>query len=513
MKLALFSPPNEGQTVRKGESLGLRYISSVATEAGWDVLLMDAHCWSVSANNALDIIFEYKPDVIGIQLIFSEQIQVAKRFCEVISRRLPHTEIVVGGHVVTFSTKEVFDLIPEVSIAFIGESELTFKDYLEKKESQKNVARNELHGISYISDSEIATASHPGLVSNLDSLGFPERKAEDYLEHKHASVLTSRGCTFKCSFCSVPKFFKLGKGSQWRLRSVKNIIDEIRNLVEMHGITHISFVDDIFLSTDKRSVRRVREFSDALVKNDITIHYSIECRAEAIERTLFSELKKSGLKRVLVGFESGNEDSLLALNKKTTTEVNYNALSVLRELDIDVAAGFIMFEPDSTLIGIKDNVQFLYRCFLLSKRSILSRLIPYPGTPEWRKLSGSGRLFGNALSPEYKFSDESVSVLWVYLNDNLSVFHEIDVNFLRLEFEKTFVKQKMIDIQYSDMKKEYSLKLYELLSATIDCIEAGRSLSGLSNKYARLYKTYQQKSMDLLNHCLSIKVGNVGLAG
>jgi radical SAM superfamily enzyme YgiQ (UPF0313 family) len=103
-------------------------------------------------------------------------------------------------------------------------------------------------GLTYRCDGQTRANLPRDLVHSLDSLPFPLRDASSlHLGDRHFFVLTTRGCPYTCTFCSIPSFYKTPKGSAWRARSVDNVLAELHYLVTSWRAEAISFLDDEFL--------------------------------------------------------------------------------------------------------------------------------------------------------------------------------------------------------------------------------------------------------------------------
>ena len=133
--------------------------------------------------------------------------------------------------------------------------------------------------------------------------------------------------------------------------------------------------------------------------------------ASVSARTI-SQLFKVGLRSVLVGIESGSPAQLRRLGKATTPSINRRVLEVLRDFDLVITAGWIMFDPDCTLDDLRMNVDFLRPYADVVVFEPLTRLEVFTGSQLYRDLAARGRLEGTYLVPRYEFRDQKVR--WVY---------------------------------------------------------------------------------------------------
>ena len=482
MPLVLCSPSSKN--TRQAESLGIRYLAAYVAEKGYSAAVVDAHCWGLSGQKAIDeVLTRGAGGPLGLQLIFHQQIDAAREIAHRYKAAFPEARVIAGGHVPTFSPKEFLQRCPEVDVVVIGEGERTLVDLLRLEEwSYEGFVG--LSGVACRERGEVCATGPAALIPRIDDLPFPFRDERDFPKWRLASMVGSRGCYYKCDFCSVPPFFKTSTGSPWRLRSVENVVAEMETLHTRHGITHFSFLDDIFLGTDHRSQQRATEFALAVSARLPGIHFSIECRADAVRDGTFAALREAGLERVFVGLESGDDDQLSSYNKHLTVAQNEGALRLLHNLGIAVAYGFIMFNATTTMHALETSTDFLARLGILRARALVSRLDAYPGTPANQKLASEGALYGDPLAPQYDFRDNSVARTYADFQEVFRPLFKCDEAIKRLEFELSFSEPAerpqatrrflMLEKAYSDLLRDAAMRI---LAAPADKRAASTLLS------------------------------------
>ncbi len=159
------------------------------------------------------------------------------------------------------------------------------------------------------------------------------KKSYYYMFHNPcALVKTSYGCPYNCSFC----FCKEITSGKYYSRNIEDVVSEISKIPE----TEIYIVDDDFLY----DVDRLNKFIKLLKENNIEKKYLVYGRADFIanNKELMNELKKVGLRAVIVGIESIRKTDLDTYNKKTTVQINEDCIKILRELDIELYATLIL---------------------------------------------------------------------------------------------------------------------------------------------------------------------------
>lgn len=239
---------------------------------------------------------------------------------------------------------------------------------------------------------------------------------------------TSRGCMAHCTFCQSGNYGnRYHRLPRWRCRSAANVVAEVAVLVREHNVTAISFVDDDFFGGDAQGHERAYEIARLLGGLPRPIRFSIECRINELDAGLLRALRTAGLRRVLIGIEAANDADLALFAKKTTNAQAERAIALLRDLGIDFTIGFIMFQPQSSLGGIRENLDFLHRLRLGTYRRIINRLELYPGAP----LTGYFRRRGVDLREsgyrvDYDFADAGVAVLRRSFLDVLETYAPVE---------------------------------------------------------------------------------------
>lgn len=172
------------------------------------------------------------------------------------------------------------------------------------------------------------------LNDSLDSFPFPSRDCMDVVLEKKSTVnmVTARGCSGNCEFCSVISFFRLSDGRIWRTRSIKNIVDEIEILYKQ-GITHIKIVDDSFID-GTRDEKWCEEFANEMEQRQIKVNLRGQIRADKVTDSILKNLKRAGFFSFACGIENGSQSALTRMNKKATLEDNKLALELFKKMDI-----------------------------------------------------------------------------------------------------------------------------------------------------------------------------------
>ena len=410
----LICPTCEGGNIRLGENLGIRYIHSYLTKFGFNADILECDFEQKNASLIAQEILGY--DILGFSLNYYEQYISAKKILDNLAsfeREKNESKhiIIAGGHYATFSHQFILKDSPLIDYIVLGEGEHVLLKLIEFN------FRNIDHIPNVVfkdSNNSVLYSQMESTKPNIDSFPFPYRNKNSYfMGQNHFSIITSRGCYGNCAFCSVNSFSKIsGLGKNWRLRSPENIVKEIALLHEKYSVKAISFLDSVFLGTDKFSRHRAVEIFDLLKKGGIKIHFSFECKANAVDENLFRYLKRFGLKNVFVGLESGSDRGLKIFNKQVTLKDNQKAIDVLKKLEIDSQFGFINFFPEMTYDDFWQNTLFLFKNGILTSKALASRLCIYHGTPYHERKFTGVEVFDDNLKVIYSFNDDRINSLF-----------------------------------------------------------------------------------------------------
>ena len=218
------------------------------------------------------------------------------------------------------------------------------------------------------------------LNDDLDSLPFPSRDTMDVVLNKKSSVnmVTSRGCSGNCEFCSVISFFRLSDGKVWRTRSIKNIVDEIE-MLSKEGVKYIKMVDDSFVD-GIRDEKWCQEFADEIERRGIKVKLRGQIRADKVTNLVLYHLKRAGFFSFACGIENGSQTSLSRMNKKATLEDNKRALDLFKKYGYIVQMGYILFDKETTYQELWENYQFLLDYDFTVTKGIFSEMFSAEGT-------------------------------------------------------------------------------------------------------------------------------------
>jgi len=389
--------PNADLDEREGKKsvgawppLGILYLAAVLEERGVEVSVLDQAAKGLTLRETVSWIRAENPDILGFST-FATSGRTAALISNEVKRENPNVTVVFGNYYATFNPERILRKYPSVDIIVRGEGEHTIidlADCLKNKGCLKDVL-----GITFRNGGDVASTVDRPLIKDLDSLPFPDRALvdEDYhsviaganvAPRKFTSLVSSRGCVYRCRFCSCTQFAR----NRWRPRSVKNTLEELC-LLASQGYRQFIFVDDNFTANPKNVIKLCREMR----KEKLDMEWICEGRVDSASYEMFYETAKAGCRIFYFGIESANQRILDYYNKRITPDQSKTAVRTARKAGADVIVGsFIVGAPDETRGEIQNTIEFANRIPIdLPQFNILG---VFPGTDIWNEFEAKGLL-------------------------------------------------------------------------------------------------------------------------
>jgi radical SAM superfamily enzyme YgiQ (UPF0313 family) len=328
-----------------------------------------------------------------------------------------------GGHFPSLRPQQTLAALPALDSVVRFEGELTTLELLTKLKSP--TAEMEIAGLAFRRGSEVVVMPPRPLVADLDSLPWPRRDAVQQTIRGVAAapLLASRGCCFDCAFCSIRQFYGGAPGVLRRSRSPEDVVAEMQSLNEQRGVRLFVFHDDDFAAKTGQQRRWIDRFLDLLDETELgrRIGWKISCRVDDVDADILARCRAHGLLSVYVGVESGSPAGLATLNKRVTVQQNLAALRTLKDSGLGYDMGFMLFNPDTTIEELQDNLKFLREVATLRGLPIsFAKTMPLAGTAIERRLKDAGRLTGTTTRPDYDLLDPRVDQLALFLTLHFS---------------------------------------------------------------------------------------------
>ena len=397
MKVLLLKPKtNLPIETRTSPSLGLAYLGAVSERQGHTVRIYDGDVEDISLEKVLR---DFAPDLVGITAN-TIQIKSAWRDAALV-KSMADIPVVLGGPHPTVLPAESAER-PDVDIVVRGEGEATWEELCQWRtaDGEWRAAISGLQpipGISYQTpDGQVHHNPARPVIEDLDSLPLPAyhffkmdrytnlQPTVDHIKGPSYPILTSRGCPYRCTYCS-----QIGP-RRWRMRSPENVVAEWRWLVRDLGAAEIGVLDDSF----NINRQRVLDICDLLIKEELTYVPWIMIngiRANLADTELLGRMKQAGCIRSAFGVESGNQEILdSVIGKQLTLEQVRAAFKAAKEVGMETIGFFMIGLPGETEETIDETIRFAIE--LDPVVANFSMATPFPGTEMSRIVKEKGRL-------------------------------------------------------------------------------------------------------------------------
>ena len=319
-------------------------------------------------------------DLVGISTITSTAPRAYMLADRISKMGVP---VVFGGAHPTFLPEEALDYCDYV---VRGEGEETIVELIEALETNRDL--KDIKGLSYRCDGQKIHNPSRELCRDLDTL--PEvdlslltgyKKASGFIKSRIIPIITSRGCPFHCTFCSVTPMF----GREYRFRSSKPVIDEVKKYKD----AHIFFYDDNFAANKKRTKELLQLM---IAENAVPISWSAQvCVDIGYDSELLELMKRTKCDTLYIGIESVNPESLKLYHKSQSVEKIIKGVQAIRKAGIRIHGMFVLGSDEDDIDVVRQTVKFAKKLKLETVQFMV--LTPLPGTEVYHALKDGNKIF------------------------------------------------------------------------------------------------------------------------
>jgi radical SAM superfamily enzyme YgiQ (UPF0313 family) len=362
--------------------VGMPYISAVLKRAGHNVKVLNLNHMEglikdilkqELLNNTYRFVFTG-----GLSMIYPN----IRDIVSYVREYSPDTKIVVGGGIISAQPELMFKLIkPDVGVLFEGE--MTCQEIVDGKDLK------DIKGIIY---GEGIKTERREPITNLDMLPIPDWEGFGLMEYldnqkpdldcydsidnpRSYSIVGSRSCVFKCSFC----FHTIG--NKYRQRSIDNIMEEIKWAVDKYNVNHFDFLDELFAYDKPRALEFLARFRDFIKTVPYEIRLFFNIRSDNVDVEILNAVRECGFVVIGLGLESMSDVVLDSMKKHMTAEQTTNCLTLIALNRLNILGTYIFGDPAETLDTAKETIDFyIKRQDILRGGSRLAFVIPFAGS-------------------------------------------------------------------------------------------------------------------------------------
>jgi anaerobic magnesium-protoporphyrin IX monomethyl ester cyclase len=393
MKILLIDPPGKN----KGINTGLGYLSAVLKE-NHEVLVLDLNniemglCGDPNPDMKIDeletriikAVDDFDPELFGVS-VKTFTAEISKHIFKLIKAQRPEILAVAGGPHITL---DGFRFIQKNKIDFgiQGEGEYSTPKLCDALKGLDRIEN--IEGLFYWKGDQLSHNPRHNTIKDLDAIPLPcyDNFSSIIINGgflKEYPILTSRGCPYNCSYCSMPTIM----GGKWRPHSSERVIHELQHAKDKYHSTSFTVVDDNFTL----NLKRVEDICDQLISNQIHLPWNSQngIRADRINAYLAEKMKHSGCHYVWIGIESADEKVFNSINKGEKLEHIKEGIKHLRKAGIRVGGFFIVGLPYSTKEADLKSVDFVKK---LGIDGWWFNFVPYPHTKAWDWVQTHGKI-------------------------------------------------------------------------------------------------------------------------
>lgn len=397
--------------------LWCRLIAGYVLDRGYSVRIIDSEAEEMSPPALADLVRDLDPSLVGM-VVFghqpsasTQQMIAAGEACTAIRAQTPKTPIlIVGGHVSALPERTLRE--EDVDFACKGEGPVTVVQLIDVLRGAQPSSFENVLGLVWMKDDTIVVNAPAPLIDNLDAdlhgnvwhiLPMEAYRAHNWQcfgdlgsRQPYASIYTSLGCPYKCSFCCINAPFDVNR---YRMRSPQSVVEEIDLLNGTYGVKTIKIVDEMFVLNE----RHVRSICEMLIERDYDLNIWAYARVDTVKADMVDLLRRAGIRWLALGIESGSKHVRDGADKALREDDIVSVVRTIQKAGINVIGNFIFGLPDDDLETMRNTLALARKlnCEFANFYSAMA----YPGSP----LYGMAVANGWALPDSWSgFSQHSV---------------------------------------------------------------------------------------------------------
>jgi radical SAM superfamily enzyme YgiQ (UPF0313 family) len=337
------------------ENLGLGFLEKVLKDYDFSVDVFDATWnWDDVGTVVKRAWSPHHPyDLIGFSVNrsnFPSTVNTIKK----VRRRGFNGHITLGGYFPAFHFEKILRNFPEIDSIVLGHGELTFLRLCQNLRENKSI--EEIPGLAFRSNQrQIHFSPNFETEAFLKEVGIPIHRPR----YGVARMITSRGCYWRCTFCSVSSFDKYSFKTKHYRRNLEEVLEEVDQLVNYFGVNHIWFSDMEFIGQDQDFIEG---FCNHIIRKKYRLTCEADCRVDSLNEPLIKKLSRAGFDALFLGVESFADrqtDDYSKFKKDFNKQAIFQTVSMLKKHHITPRFGFIMFDKETTYDELRFNHQII----------------------------------------------------------------------------------------------------------------------------------------------------------
>jgi anaerobic magnesium-protoporphyrin IX monomethyl ester cyclase len=382
--VVLVNPPYRNKYHQHAPSppLGLGYLAAVLEKNHYTVEVIDCQASKLSPEEFKREISKRQPTIVGATAttrLYNSAIELIQIAKEVHSNCLT----LLGGPHVTFWDETALKECPQLDVVVRREGENTLLELVQRVEAGKSYY--DVVGTTCRKGKEFVRNPDRPYIEDLDEIPFPARHLWDLDSLRKAEdifyLITTRGCVYWCEFCATVRMF----GRKYRMRSIKNVVDELEFLNKTYGATVFTFNDDAFTVDQART----EELCNEINKRGLKIKWNCGTRVDMTTKELLIKMKNAGCVSVWFGVESGTQQVLDDMKKGISLEQTLRTIGWVIKLGMKPVPNVLLGFPGETKETAWKTIKFAEKVspYNIAMYNIAT---PFPGTPMYDMVMKNG---------------------------------------------------------------------------------------------------------------------------
>ncbi len=356
--------------------LGVYYLAGGVRDAGLSTRVLDANIAGLTLDQTVEMIVEHEPRLVALSIL-TPHLRSLSATVGRLNAAGWKGRIICGGPHFNDTREETLRYL-DVDYAMYGECDQVFVDFA-KAFLANEVVSSIPNLIHRAPGGELVINPPANAIADLDTLPIPDLSQGIFTYYEKingrrrraTSIMCSRGCPYRCSFCDVPTMW----GKKVRDRTPQHVVDEIIFNRDTYGIHEFFFRDSVFTLNYKWVASLMDEFERRGL-NDIVWHCN--ARVDRITRPLLERMKANGLVCISYGVESGNEEVLEKMLKKVSLKQIWDTFEMTAQVGVESLAFLMVGNPGETRESARQTLELAKR--LPCSYVEVGPTVAYPGT-------------------------------------------------------------------------------------------------------------------------------------
>ncbi|MCD5409506.1 MAG: B12-binding domain-containing radical SAM protein, partial [Methanocellales archaeon] len=355
MKTLLIHPLCEGEIYQRflglvAPPIGLAYVAAALENDGYDVEIIDMPAEEKDILDVKEDIKRFKPGAVGVYCA-TYRVPYANQVVNAVKEVDPDIKTLMGGPHASLLGGDCLEGNPNLDAVICGDGELAASELIRAWESGSDLAK--VGGVIFREDGRIIR-NPPREPADIDSIPYPARhllpmdRYRLFGAFKLGTMISSRGCTHGCHYCSVAAIY----GRKWRARKPEHVADEMKHLCDDYDVDMIMFMDDNF-DLDKK---RVMTLCDEITKRGLNITWGYQSATVINDGEMLRKLRNAGCRILTYSIETSSRKSIDVMKKNIDMQQIRDVFQISGELGMVRIANIILGLPGETRKDVEESI-------------------------------------------------------------------------------------------------------------------------------------------------------------